>query len=76
MTNDIYENEEIESSTVYSDWNNGSGYYIECDANGIYYFCDAASRAPLQHALKNPDYVKWDENKGWIYKNGRELPWA
>ena len=30
----------------------------------------------LSREIKNPGYIKYDENRGWIYKNGRELPWA
>ena len=54
----------------------GNGYYITQDENGVYYFEDNNDVCELSHEIKNPGYIKYDENRGWIYKNGRELPWA
>ena len=55
----------------------GSGYWIERDEDGWIYFSDEQTcQAELAHPLNDYSYIKYDENKGWIYKNGRELPWA
>lgn len=54
----------------------GNGYCITQDENGVYYFEDNNEACELAHEIKNPGYIKYDENRGWIYKNGRELPWA
>ena len=55
----------------------GGGYWIERDEDGRIYFSDEQTfQAELAHHLNDYSYIKYDENKGWIYKNGRELPWA
>ena len=54
----------------------GNGYWIEQDEDGCVYFSDEQTyRAELAHSLNDYSYIKYDENKGWCYKNGRELPW-
>ena len=54
----------------------GNGYWIEQDEDGCVYFSDEQTyRAELAHSLNDYSYIKYDENKGWSYKNGRELPW-
>ena len=54
----------------------GNGYWIEQDEDGCVYFIDEQTyRAELAHSLNDYSYIKYDENKGWCYKNGRELPW-
>lgn len=55
---------------------NGDGYYITRGDDGVFYFEDDNSVCPLNHEIRNPGYIKFDENKGWCYKNGKELPWA
>lgn len=54
----------------------GNGYSITRDSDGRIYFEDNNDICELSHEIKNPGYIKYDENRGWIYKNGRELPWA
>lgn len=54
----------------------GNGYWIVLDEDGTYYFEDDSETCPLKHKLNDPSYIKFDENKGWCYRNGRELPWA
>ena len=54
----------------------GNGYWIEQDEDGCVYFSDEQTyRAELAHSLNDYSYIKYDENKGWCYKNGRELRW-
>lgn len=54
----------------------GSGYWIEQDDDGRVYFSDEQTyQAELAHPLNDYSYIKYDENMGWCYKNGRELPW-
>lgn len=54
----------------------GNGYWIEQDEDGCVYFSDEQTyRAELAHSLNDYSYIKYGENKGWCYKNGRELPW-
>ena len=54
----------------------GNGYWIEQDEDGCVYFSDEQTyRAELAHSLNDYSYIKYDENKGWCYKNGRELHW-
>lgn len=54
----------------------GNGYWITLDEDETYYFEDDNETCPLKHKLNDPSYIKFDENKGWCYKNGKELPWA
>ena len=60
-----------EPDVIYS----GSGYCITRDEDGHIWFEDNNNRDELARAPKNPEYIKWDESRGWIYKNGRDLPW-
>lgn len=66
------EQDEDETELIY----NGEGYWIEQDKDGRIYFNDNMTKAELSHPLNDYSYIKYDENKGWIYKNGRELPWV
>lgn len=53
----------------------GDGYWIEQEYDGSIWFCTESDRAALAHPLNDYSYIKYDENKGWCYKNGRALPW-
>lgn len=54
----------------------GNGYTIVQMSDGKFYFEDTTDSYELIHEIKNPAYIKWDESRGWVYKNGRDLPWA
>lgn len=58
--------------TVYD----GGNFFIVLDENGNYYFEDNNSVCLLKHGIKHPKNIIWNEYKGWIYKNGKNLPWA
>ena len=53
----------------------GDGYWITRDEEGRVWFEDNMARAELARVPNAPDYIKYDEFRGWIFKNGRELPW-
>lgn len=63
----------VENNEVIYD---GDGYFITRDSDGRIYLEDNNEVCELSREIKNPGYIKYDENRGWIYKNGRELPWA
>ena len=63
----------VENNEVIYD---GDGYFITRDSDGRIYFEDNNEVCELSHEIKNPGYIKYDEYRGWIYKNGRELPWT
>lgn len=53
-------------------------FAITRDEDGRIWFSDPDSRigdVELRKPIKNPDYIKWDDVRGWIYKNGKDLPW-
>lgn len=51
-------------------------FFIITDEKGNYFFEDDSSICCLKHNIKNPSNIIWDEHRGWIYKNGKNLPWA
>lgn len=51
-------------------------FFIITDEKGNYFFEDDSSICRLKHNIKNPSNIIWDEHRGWIYKNGKNLPWA
>lgn len=53
----------------------GDGYTIFRKKDGSIWFEDNNDQVELRSELKHPDYIKWDDSRGWIYKNGRDLPW-
>lgn len=54
----------------------GGEYWIEMESNGTAWFCDENACCELTKIPRDPSYIKYDEHRGWIYKNGRDLPWA
>ena len=58
-------------TTIY----HGNGYDIETINETDYFSDNNTYRAKMKHKIKSPNYIKWDEQRGWIYKNGKELPW-
>lgn len=54
----------------------GNSFFIITDEKGNYFFEDDSSICHLKHNIKNPSNIIWDEHRGWIYKNGKNLPWA
>ena len=54
---------------------NGNGYCISQE-DGKFFFSDDNVVCELAHEIKHPEYIHFDENKGWCYKNGKQLPWA
>lgn len=55
---------------------NGNGYSISKDDAGHFFFTDDNGSYALSRGIKHPEYIRYDENKGWCYKNGKDLPWA
>ena len=50
----------------------GIGYWIERDEDGRIYFSDEQTcQAELAHPLNDYSYIKYDDNRGCIYKTGR-----
>ena len=54
----------------------GEGYWSEIDSNRTAWLCDENDCCELTKMPRDPSYIKYDEHRGRIYKNGRDLPWA
>lgn len=52
----------------------GGNFFIVKDGNN-FYFEDDASVCLLKNKINNPEDIVWDECRGWIFKNGKDLPW-
>lgn len=53
----------------------GRTFFIVKDGKK-FYFADDSSVCLLKNNIDNPGDIIWDEHRGWIFKNGEELPWA
>lgn len=53
----------------------GGSFFIVKDRNK-FYFEDDSTVCLLKNKINNPEDIVWDEHRGWIFKNGDELPWV
>lgn len=62
--------------TLYDCITENTGFVYYQDENGEYRFADNNSDAALTGAIENPEDIVYDENSGWVFSDGSDLPWA
>lgn len=60
---------------LYGCMNEFPGFVYYQDDNGAYRFADNASDVALTGPI-DAERVVWDDNFGYIFDDGTELPWA
>lgn len=67
--------EEQKMKKLYDTMTETAGFIYYIDDDGNYRFADFASDVALSAPI-DPEKVVWDENNGWQFNDGTDLPWA
>lgn len=60
---------------LYDTMNESAGFVYYIDDDGNYRFADNATDVALSAPI-DAEKVVWNENFGWQFEDGNDLPWA